>query len=302
MKSIIIGAGSDLGVHIDGSSLGPVQLINDIKSFYNGETTTIMQEEDILKSRNLSDRRKNEYEIDEINTKIYNTILEKEKDNYFPIVIGGDSSITIPIALASSKVRENIGMILFSPYTNYNTFDTTVSGNINGMSLAAINGYKNNELRYYHDGNVIQPTKTVVVGARSIDDWEKDNVKYSGLNVFTSEDIKQKGLETVINEAFTIAKERTKGIHISFDLGLLDPSIAPGVSIPEFDGMSEEEVMNINNLIIAHMKDITSYDLVEFNPLRDENRKTEQIALNILAQIINAVNKKNENEFEVKLK
>ncbi len=302
MKSIIIGAGSDLGVHIDGSSLGPVQLINDIKSFYNGETTTIMQEEDILKSRNLSDRRKNEYEVDEINTKIYNTILEKEKDNYFPIVIGGDSSITIPIALASSKVRENIGMILFSPYTNYNTFDTTVSGNINGMSLAAINGYKNNELRYYHDGNVIQPTKTVVVGARSIDDWEKDNVKYSGLNVFTSEDIKQKGLETVINEAFSIANERTKGVHISFDLGLLDPSVAPGVSIPEFDGMSEEEVMNINKLIIAHMKDITSYDLVEFNPLRDENRKTEQIALNILAQIINAVNKKNENEFEVKLK
>lgn len=302
MKSIIIGAGSDLGVHIDGSSLGPVQLINDIKSFYNGETTTIMQEEDILKSRNLSDRRKNEYEIDEINTKIYNTILEKEKDNYFPIVIGGDSSITIPTALASSKVRENIGMILFSPYTNYNTFDTTVSGNINGMSLAAINGYKNNELRYYHDGNVIQPTKTVVVGARSIDDWEKDNVKYSGLNVFTSEDIKQKGLETVINEAFSIANERTKGVHISFDLGLLDPSIAPGVSIPEFDGMSEEEVMNINKLIIAHMKDITSYDLVEFNPLRDENRKTEQIALNILVQIINAVNKKNENEFEVKLK
>lgn len=302
MKSIIIGAGSDLGVHIDGSSLGPVQLINDIKSFYNGETTTIMQEEDILKSRNLSDRRKNEYEVDEINTKIYNTILEKEKDNYFPIVIGGDSSITIPIALASSKVRENIGMILFSPYTNYNTFDTTVSGNINGMSLAAINGYKNSELRYYHDGNVIQPTKTVVVGARSIDDWEKDNVKYSGLNVFTNEDIKQKGLETVINEAFSIANERTKGVHISFDLGLLDPSIAPGVSIPEFDGMSEEEVMNINKLIIAHMKDITSYDLVEFNPLRDENRKTEQIALNILAQIINAVNKKNENEFEVKLK
>ncbi len=302
MKSIIIGAGSDLGVHIDGSSLGPVQLINDIKSFYKGDTITIMQEEDILKSRNLSDRRKNEYEVDEINTKIYNTILEKEKDNYFPIVIGGDSSITIPTALASSKVRENIGMILFSPYTNYNTFDTTVSGNINGMSLAAINGYKNNELRYYHDGNVIQPTKTVVVGARSIDDWEKDNVKYSGLNVFTSEDIKQKGLETVINEAFSIANERTKGVHISFDLGLLDPSIAPGVSIPEFDGMSEEEVMNINKLIITHMKDITSYDIVEFNPLRDENRKTEQIALNILAQIINAVNKKNENEFEVKLK
>lgn len=301
MKSIIIGAGSDLGVHIDGASLGPVQLINDIKSFYTGETITIMQPEDILKSRNLSDRRKNEYEVDEINTKIYTSILEKEKDHYFPIVIGGDSSITIPVALASAKNYENIGMILFSPYTNYNTFDTTVSGNINGMSLAAINGYKNSELRYYHDGDVIQATKTVVIGARSIDDWEKDNVKYSGLTVFTNEDISQKGIEAVIEEAFAIVAERTKGVHISFDLGLLDPDIAPGVSVPEFDGMTEEEVMNINRLIIKHMKNIVSYDLVEFNPLRDEGRKTEQIALNLLAQMINSVEQKEENEFEVKL-
>ncbi len=301
MKSIIIGAGSDLGIHIDGASLGPVQLINDIKSFYTGETITIMQPEDILKSRNLSDRRKNEYEVDEINTKIYTSVLEKEKDHYFPIVIGGDSSITIPVALASAKNYENIGMLLFSPYTNYNTFDTTVSGNINGMSLAAINGYKNSELRYYHDGDVIQATKTVVIGARSIDDWEKDNVKYSGLTVFTNEDIKQKGIEAVIEEAFTIVTERTKGVHISFDLGLLDPDIAPGVSIPEFDGMTEEEVMNINKLIIKHIKNIISYDLVEFNPLRDEGRKTEQIALNLLAQMINSAEQKEENEFEVKL-
>ena len=80
MKTFIVGAGSDLGVHIDGASLGPVQLLNDLKSFYKGESITIMQPADIIKSRNLSDRRKNEYEIDAVNTKIYNTIVEKAKD------------------------------------------------------------------------------------------------------------------------------------------------------------------------------------------------------------------------------
>lgn len=292
MKTFIIGAGSDLGVHIDGAALGPVQLINDIKGFYKGENITILQDEDILKSRNLSDLRKNEYEVDSFNTKIYKKVLEKMKENYFPILIGGDSSTTIPIALASSKVNENIGIIVFSPFANYNTFSTTVTGNLHGLSLAAITGYKDNELRYYHDGNVIQATKAVVVGARSIDDWEKDNIKYSGLTVFTNDNIKEKGLETVIEEAFAIAHDKTKGVHISFDLGLIDPDIAPGVSIPVFDGLTEEQIMKINSLIIKHIEDIVSYDIVEFNPLRDTDRKTEQIALNILAQIIKAAETK----------
>lgn len=292
MKTFIIGAGSDLGVHIDGAALGPVQLINDIKGFYKGENITILQDEDILKSRNLSDLRKNEYEVDSFNTKIYKKVLEKMKENYFPILIGGDSSTTIPIALASSKVNENIGIIVFSPFANYNTFSTTVTGNLHGLSLAAITGYKDNELRYYHNGNVIQATKAVVVGARSIDDWEKDNIKYSGLTVFTNDNIKEKGLETVIEEAFAIAHDKTKGVHISFDLGLIDPDIAPGVSIPVFDGLTEEQIMKINSLIIKHIEDIVSYDIVEFNPLRDTDRKTEQIALNILAQIIKAVETK----------
>lgn len=292
MKTFIIGAGSDLGVHIDGAALGPVQLINDIKGFYKGENITILQDEDILKSRNLSDLRKNEYEVDSFNTKIYKKVLEKMKENYFPILIGGDSSTTIPIALASSKANENIGIIVFSPFANYNTFSTTVTGNLHGLSLAAITGYKDNELRYYHDGNVIQATKAVVVGARSIDDWEKDNIKYSGLTVFTNDNIKEKGLEAVIEEAFAIAHDKTKGVHISFDLGLIDPDIAPGVSIPVFDGLTEEQIMKINSLIIKHIEDIVSYDIVEFNPLRDTDRKTEQIALNILAQIIKAAETK----------
>ena len=292
MKTIVIGAGSDLGVHIDGAHLGPVQLMNDLKGFYKGESISLIQDENIIKSRNLSDRRKNEYEIDKYNTTLYKAILEKIKDDYFPITIGGDHSIAVASALASTKKNTDIGIIWFDAHTDYNTFETTVTGNIHGLPLAAINGYKTHELRYFHDGNIIQPSKTVVVGARSIDDWEKDNIKYSGITVFTTADIKEKGLETIVEEAFKIAGNKTNGIHISYDLDLIDPEVAPGVSIPEFDGISEEEAMKINEIIIKHMDEVVSYDLVEFNPLRDQNRKTEQIAVNLLAQIIRAAENK----------
>ena len=292
MKTFIVGAGSDLGVHIDGAHLGPIQLMNDLKSFYKGESFSLIQNENIIKSRNLSDRRKNEYEIDKFNTELYKVILEKEKEGYFPITVGGDHSIAVASALASAKVHDNIGIIWFDAHTDYNTYETTVSGNIHGLPLAAITGYKNHELRYFHDGNIIQPAKTVVVGARSIDDWENDNIKYSGITVFTTDDIREKGLENVVEEAFKIAGEKTRGIHISYDLDLIDPEVAPGVSIPEFDGITEEEAMKINELIMKHLDQVVSYDLVEFNPLRDQDRKTEQIALNLLAQMIRAVENK----------
>lgn len=299
MRTMIFGAGTDLGVHIDGANLGPVQLMNDLKAFYQGESMLFERDKEIIKSRNLSDRRKNEYEIEKFNTQLYKAMVEKIKEEYFPIMIGGDHSAAIASALASAKVNVDVGMIWIDAHTDYNTFETTVTGNVHGLPLAAINGYKNQELRYYHDGKIIQPSRTVIVGARSIDDEEKDNVRYSGVTVFTTQDIKEKGVEAVMEEAFKIAGYKTKGIHVSYDLDVIDPDIAPGVSIPEFDGITEEEAMKINEYLIKNMKDILSFDLVEFNPLRDIDRKTEQIALNILAQIIRAA--ENKKKWEKKI-
>ena len=299
MRTIVIGAGSDLGIHIDGANLGPVQLMNDLSSFYQGEKILLERDKDIIKSRNLSDRRKNEYELEKYNSNLYKTIIEKMKEELFPITVGGDHSVSIPAVLASSKVNIDIGLILIGAHTNYHTFETTVSGNLEGLTTAAINGYKNNELRYYHDGKIIQTSRTVIVGARSIDEGEKDNVKYSGVTVFTTNDIKEKGVEAVMEEAFKIAGYKTKGIHISYDLDIIDPEVSQGVSTPIFDGLTEEEAMSINEFIIKRINELLSYDLVGFNPLRDIDRKTEQIALNLLAQIIRAA--ENKKKFEQKL-
>lgn len=292
MRTMIFGAGSDLGVHIDGASLGPTQLVNDISTFYKGESMMFPQDTSIIKSRNLSDRRKNEFEIEKYNSKLYKSIVEKIKEEYFPILIGGDHSVAIASALASVKANIDVGIIWIDAHTDYNTFETTITGNIHGLPLAAITGYKCSKLRSYHDGKIIQPSRCVIVGARSIDEKEKDNVKYSGVTLFTTEDIREKGIEAVMDEAFKIAGYKTKGVHVSYDLDIIDPKVAPGVSVPEYDGITEEEAMKINEQIIKHMNDILSFDLVELNPLRDINRKTEQIALNILSQIIRAAEKK----------
>lgn len=293
MKTVIFGAGSDLGVHIDGSHLGPLQLINDVKGFFNGEIVNFIQE-DVIKSRNLSDKRKNFYELDKFNKNLYNSILEKISEDKFPVVVGGDHSVAIASALASQKRYENIGIIWFDSHSDYNTFKTTVTGNIHGLPLAAINGIKDTEdLSEFFDGSeYINTMKTVIVGARSIDEWEKDNLKYSNVTVFTTDDIKREGIDVICDKAFEIAGARTNGIHVSYDLDLLDPEIAPGVSIPEFDGLSAEDGLKICDSIDKYIEKIVSFDLVEFNPLRDIDRKTEQIAVNILAKVLNSVNKK----------
>ena len=86
MRTMIFGACTDLGVHIDGADLGPVQLMNDLKSFYKGESMMFNKDKDIIKSRNLSDRRKNEYEIEKFNSELYKSMVSKIKEEYFPIM------------------------------------------------------------------------------------------------------------------------------------------------------------------------------------------------------------------------
>lgn len=292
MRTIVFGACTDLGVHIDGASLGPVQLMNDLKTFYKGESEVVEADKTIIKSRNLSDRKKNEYEIESFNQELYKKIVDKIKEEYFPIVIGGDSSVSIASTLASAKANVDVGLIWIDAHSDYHTFESTTSGNICGLALAAINGYKCNELRSYFDGKIIQPSKTVIIGGREQDDKEKDNVRYSGVTVFTDNDIREKGIESVLDEAFKIANYKTKGIHVVYDIDIIDPDISPGVSSPSFDGLTEEEAMEINAYLVKHIKDILSFDLVEFNPLRDVDRKTEQIALNIVTQIIVAAERK----------
>ena len=289
MRSIIIGAGTDLGVHIDGARLGPKQLINDIKSFYTGEIVELNQDNSIIKSRNIADRTKNKYEINRYNESLYKTVSDKLSEDLFPITIGGDNTVSIASSLASAKMNEDVGIIWISADSNYHTFQTTMTGNMCDLSLAAITGYECNDLTPFHHDQIIQPAKSVIVGVRELSKGEKENLRYAGVTYFTIEDIRKEGIDVIMKKAYDIASYKTKNIHISFNLNIIDSEVAHGVSIPKFDGLNNEEVTVLYQYILNHLENVSSFDLVELNPLRDTERKTEQIALNILANLIKKI-------------
>lgn len=141
---------------------------------------------------------------------------------------------------------------------------------------------RNGKLTEFHEGNFYSYKNTVIVGARDIDKLEMINIKEAGVTVYTTEDIKKYGAKNIMEKAIKIASNSTKGIHISYDIDLIDPEIAPGVSVPAENGIDMNEVQEIVKVLINNKELIKSMDIVEFNPLRDIDNKTEEIAKYIL--------------------
>lgn len=281
MKKILIGAGSDLGVHIDGASLGPEVILKK----KNLKKVLFKQNKNIKKSKTKNDLKKNLVDLNQFNETLYN-FLKKEKN--FCITVGGDHSIAIASALASLKKEKNLGIIWIDSHLDYNTFATTITGNLHGLPLAALNGL-NQDLSKFHDGNYYNPQNTVVVGYRALEEnalAEIQNIQTMGVTVYTTEDIKKYGVSKIMEEAFKIAFKNTSGLHISFDLDVIDPDIAPGVSVKEKNGINLQETKEIINFLNTKNKYLKSFDLVEYNPLNDRNDATLEIANYILENII----------------
>ena len=277
----IINANTDLGVHIDGANLGPKTLTKDL------EINKIdIDKDNIIKSKDKFDLKKNLDSVNNFTKKVFNTELEILSNNDFPILIGGDHSAAIGSALASQKHYNNIGIIWIDAHGDYNTFESTHSGNLHGLPLAAITGYHCNDLTSFITDNYINPKNCVIVGARSIDPWEIGNITDAGVTVFTTQDIHDNGVDKIMDEAFKIALNNTVGTHISYDIDVIDPKIAPGVSIPEIDGINNDEANNIMDYLIKRKNDIKSMDIVEFNPTKDIDNKTYNIAINLLKKFI----------------
>lgn len=289
MKLTLINAKTDLGVMIDGANLGPEVLSNYYKDDKRIDKIINLEKENIKKSHDPKDLAKNLDAINEFNTRLYN---EVKKDNNFPITLGGDHSLAIGSALASIKKEEKLGIIWIDSHGDYNTFETTRTGNIHGLPLAALNHQTGDRLSLFHDGNYYLPENTVIVGGRDIDPWEMPVIEKAGATVFSTKDIKEQGISTIIKKAIDIASNNTKGIHISFDIDVIDPEIAKGVSVPAINGITDEEAYQITDEVLKYKDKIKSWDLVEFNPLKDIDKKTEKIAVNILEKIINSIKEK----------
>lgn len=286
MSSIdIINACTDLGVSVEGAALGPDKLtenlvnkkINNIYKIYADEQN---------KEKEKDNKKKNLKKINEFNAKVYDVVLNTIDKGNFPITLGGDHSLVIASALASINRNKNLGIIWIDAHGDFNTFDTTITGNIHGLPLAAITGYEKKELVDFHNGIHYNYKNTVIVGGRDIDPLEIENIKDAGVTLFSTDDIHEKGMDTIMEEAIKIAGDGTNGIHISYDLDVIDPLLAPGVSVPAKDGINLEEAFIAADKIIEHKDKIKSLDLVEYNPLRDIEDKTKNIADRLLNEFI----------------
>ena len=280
-KTTLIGAGSDLGVHINGANLGPKVILNKI----NKKSILIEQDKNIVKSLDKNDLKKNIASLNKLNEKLYSII---KNENSFCITIGGDHSVAIASGLASLKKYDNLGLIWIDSHLDYNTFKTTITGNLHGMPLASLNGL-NEDLSKFHNSKYYDPKKTVVIGYRAFEENAKaeiNNIKTMGVTVYTTNDIKEYGVTKILEQAIKIASNNTSGIHISFDLDVIDPKIARGVSVTEIDGINLEETNEVIK-ILQNKKDlIKSFDLVEYNPLNDQDNQTLNIALDIINKMI----------------
>lgn len=288
MKSInIIGACSDFGVHIDGTKLGPEVLESHIDETKVNEIINIYAK-DINKELEKNNKQKNLKLVNEFNSRLYSAVLDTLNSNLFPLTIGGDHSIAIASALASIKKHENLGIIWFDAHGDYHTFETTTSGNIHGLPFATITNYKKSILSNFHSGNYFNPKNAVLVGGRDIDEpFELENLKNAGVTVFSTEDVHKFGTDYIYSKAFDIASAGTNGIHVSYDLDVIDPRLAPGVSIPAKNGISLEESYDFITHMIKNKEKVKSFDLVEFNPLRDIDEVTQKIAQQILSYLLN---------------
>lgn len=287
MKNIdIIGACSDFGVHVNGSRLGPEVLEKKISELDINKITNVVANS-VPKDTSKENLKKNIDEVNSFNKKLYFQVLNSLNSNFMPLTLGGDHSIAIASGLASIKKHSNLGIIWFDAHGDFNTFDTTTSGNIHGLPFAVLCNYEKRDLSNFHDGNFYNPKNAVLVGARDIDKpGELENLKKAGVTIFTTDDIKNLGCDYVYSKAFQIASSGTNGIHISYDLDVIEPKIAPGVSIPAKDGIDLNEAYKFVDFIIANKNLVKSLDLVELNPLRDIDCKTQNIAQEILDKLI----------------
>ena len=202
-----------------------------------------------------------------------------------PFVIGGDHSVAAGtvsgVAEFYRRKNERIGLIWIDAHGDINTPETSPSGNVHGMPLAAIMGLGPAELaNLFGFCPKVQPENCVLVGIRDVDQRERENIRRAGIEFFTMRDIDERGMRTVMEEAMRIAGRGTAGYHVSLDMDWVDPEDAPGVGTPVRGGATYREAHLAMEIIADHGR-MLSFEIVEVNPVIDEHNRTGDLAVEL---------------------
>jgi arginase len=218
-------------------------------------------------------------------TKSADLVLKTLEAGKVPVVLGGDHSVAAGtvagVAEFYRRQNQRIGLLWIDAHTDINTPETSPSGNVHGMPLAALMGLGPEELgKIYDFSPKVRPENCVLVGIRDVDAHEKENIRRAGVEVFTMRDIDERGMRTVMEEALRMAGRGTAGYHVSLDMDWIDPEDAPGVGTPVWGGATYREAHLAMEIISDHGR-MTSFEIVEVNPVIDEHNQTADLAVEL---------------------
>ena len=218
-------------------------------------------------------------------TKHAELVLKTLEAGKIPIVLGGDHSVAAGtvagVAEFYHKQNQRIGLIWIDAHADINTPDSSPSGNVHGMPLAAIMGLGPPELaNIFNFHPKVNPDNCVLVGVRDVDTIEKENIRKAGVEVFTMRDIDERGMRAVMEEALRMAGRGTAGYHVSLDMDWIDPEDAPGVGTPVWGGATYREAHLAMEIIADHGR-MLSFEIVEVNPVIDEHNQTADLAVEL---------------------
>jgi arginase len=200
---------------------------------------------------------------------------------HFPLVLGGDHSLSLGSVRGAARDRK-IGLIWIDAHADFNTAETTPSGNIHGMPLAALCGMGDTRLtRLWDETPALDPRHVAVLGARDLDEGEKANLREAGVLVMGMEQIDRLGMGAAVERAIERAAGETDGVYLSFDMDALDPLHAPGVGTPVPAGLSQREAHLACELIGGTGK-LIGMDMVEVNPILDVQNRTAILAVDFV--------------------
>jgi len=293
MKNIsVIGVPMDLGQSRRGVDMGPSAIryagaIERLKALnYNiHDLGDIAINRPAQSNPDDGTNLKNLAQVIEANEKLAEMVDQEMSKKHFPLVFGGDHSIAIGSLAGISKYYDNLGVIWYDAHGDLNSSETSPSGNIHGMPLAASLGIGHEKLtNLFGDAPKIKPENIVIVGARSLDPGERKLIRDKGIKVYTMHEIDRMGMSKVMEETIQYLKERTDGVHLSLDLDGLDPSEAPGVGTPVLGGITYRE-SHLAMEMLAEADILSSAEFVEVNPILDEKNKTATVAVALMGSL-----------------
>jgi len=220
-------------------------------------------------------------EIAQTCAELADTVASVAAGGALPLVLGGDHSIAIGSIAGVALAREEIGVIWVDAHGDFNTADTSPSGNIHGMPFAVSLGVGDARLLAARRGApVVTGRHAVLVGARTLDEGEKDLLRRAGVTVFTMTEIDKFGMREIMDRALDIAGQARGGVHVSFDVDVIDPSEAPGVGTPYPGGLTYREA-HLAMEMVHESGLLRSMEFTEVNPILDRENRTARLAVGL---------------------